>query len=86
MHNSKGIWQMIVAMLLSGTIYLVVLANARSPQANTFFRCLSGAGTTTLVYLQQTKIVGTVIALIGVLMSIGLIHTALMYSTFQHLR
>lgn len=43
MNETGGQWRMIVAMVLSGTIGLMVLTSGQSPLTAVFFRCLIGA-------------------------------------------
>ena len=43
MNINNGIWRMVVAMGLSGTIGLFVVMSGQSPQTVVFFRCLIGA-------------------------------------------
>jgi drug/metabolite transporter (DMT)-like permease len=42
MSEKSGQWRMIVAMILSGTIGLMVLTSGQSPLTAVFFRCLIG--------------------------------------------
>lgn len=42
MGETSGQWRMIVAMILSGTIGLMVLTSGQSPLTAVFFRCLVG--------------------------------------------
>jgi len=55
MKSNKAVWQMSIAMLLSGTIGWIVLLSGQTPETVVFFRCVIGAVSLLALVSWQSK-------------------------------